>query len=58
MPMPEQYGLLLAGPTGYGIARMTCAVVGGITAAGLGRGDLPGAWRQVAEPLPEWINLS
>jgi ADP-ribosylglycohydrolase len=37
----------------------TCAIVGGITAAGLGDiSDLPGMWRQATEPLPEWINPS
>jgi ADP-ribosylglycohydrolase len=34
----------------------TCAIVGGITAAGLDPGDMPGAWQQATEPLPEWIN--
>lgn len=36
----------------------TCAIVGGITAAGLSPGQLPGPWRQATEPLPEWIGLS
>ena len=35
----------------------TCAIVGGITAAGLGPGHLPDAWLRATEPLPEWINL-
>jgi ADP-ribosylglycohydrolase len=37
---------------------ITCAIVGGITAAGLdGASDLPGAWLRATEPLPEWINF-
>ncbi|MES9536342.1 MULTISPECIES: ADP-ribosylglycohydrolase family protein [unclassified Actinomadura] len=36
----------------------TCAIVGGIIAAGLDLHDLPNAWRRVTEPLPEWINPS
>ena len=34
----------------------TCAIVGGITAAG--GGHLPAAWLRAAEPLPQWINPS
>jgi ADP-ribosylglycohydrolase len=34
----------------------TCAIVGGITAAGLGPSQLPDAWRRATEPLPAWIN--
>jgi ADP-ribosylglycohydrolase len=33
----------------------TCAIVGGITAAGAAR--LPETWLRAAEPLPEWISL-
>ncbi|MGH3242540.1 MAG: ADP-ribosylglycohydrolase family protein [Spirillospora sp.] len=33
----------------------TCAIVGGIIAAGLDPGELPGAWRRAAEPLPDWL---
>ena len=36
----------------------TCAIVGGIIAAGLDPGQLPDTWGQAAEPLPEWINHS
>ena len=36
----------------------TCAIVGGITAAGAGGGRLPAAWLRAAEPLPPWINPS
>lgn len=36
----------------------TCAIVGGITAAGLEPGGLPQGWLQAAEPLPRWINPS
>jgi ADP-ribosylglycohydrolase len=34
----------------------TCAIVGGITAAGLDPGRLPEPWLRATEPLPEWIN--
>ena len=33
----------------------TCAIVGGITAAGLTPSQLPDAWRRATEPLPAWI---
>lgn len=36
----------------------TCAIVGGITATGLGPGGLPDAWLRAAEPLPGWIEPS
>jgi ADP-ribosylglycohydrolase len=36
----------------------TCAIVGGITAAGLDSGHLPDTWRQATEALPEWVNHS
>lgn len=36
----------------------TCAIVGGITAAGLEPGGLPRKWLQAAEPLPRWISPS
>jgi ADP-ribosylglycohydrolase len=36
----------------------TCAIVGGIIAAGAGAGRLPAAWLRAAEPLPQWINPS
>jgi ADP-ribosylglycohydrolase len=36
----------------------TCAIVGGITAAGAGPGRLPEAWLRAAEPLPQWISPS
>ena len=36
----------------------TCAIVGGITAAGLDPGHLPDPWRQATEPLPDWIGPS
>jgi ADP-ribosylglycohydrolase len=36
----------------------TCAIVGGITAAGLDPGRLPGTWLRAAEALPEWIDPS
>ncbi|WP_433463566.1 ADP-ribosylglycohydrolase family protein [Spirillospora sp. CA-128828] len=34
----------------------TCAIVGGIVAAGIGPDHLPDAWRRTSEPLPDWIN--
>jgi ADP-ribosylglycohydrolase len=34
----------------------TCAIVGGITAAGLEPADLPRAWRHATEPLPGWLD--
>jgi ADP-ribosylglycohydrolase len=43
---------------GGGDIDTTCAIVGGITAAGLSPGHLPDTWRQATEPLPEWINPS
>jgi ADP-ribosylglycohydrolase len=36
----------------------TCAIVGGITAAGLGAGRIPDGWLRAAEPLPRWIEPS
>lgn len=36
----------------------TCAIVGGITAAGLDPGRLPRSWLRATEPLPQWINPS
>jgi ADP-ribosylglycohydrolase len=36
----------------------TCAIFGGITAAGLDPGDLPSTWLHAAEPLPEWVSSS
>jgi ADP-ribosylglycohydrolase len=36
----------------------TCAIVGGITAAGLESARLPEAWLRSAEPLPGWIGPS
>ena len=34
----------------------TCAIVGGIIAAGSVPGGLPEAWLQATEPLPQWIS--
>jgi ADP-ribosylglycohydrolase len=31
------------------------AIVGGILAARLGRGEIPSAWIEATEPLPEWL---
>jgi ADP-ribosylglycohydrolase len=36
----------------------TCAIVGGIVAAGAGRGALPGGWLEACEPLPGWIDAA
>lgn len=36
----------------------TCAIVGGIVAAGLSVDQLPSAWRQSLEPLPAWTGLA
>lgn len=35
----------------------TCAIVGGIIAAGTGHGSLPDTWLRATEPLPSWIAL-
>ncbi len=34
----------------------TCAIVGGIVAARVGRQGLPAAWRSACEPLPAWVD--
>jgi ADP-ribosylglycohydrolase len=36
----------------------TCAIVGGIIAAGLEHSRLPRAWLRAAEPLPQWLSRS
>lgn len=43
---------------GGGDVDTNCAIVGGITAAGLAPGELPGAWLQATEPLPGWADAS
>jgi ADP-ribosylglycohydrolase len=32
-----------------------CAIVGGIIAGRVGEEGIPAAWRQAAEPLPDWV---
>ncbi len=40
--------------SGLGDRDTTCAIVGGIVAAGLGTESIPAAWLQSREPLPTW----
>jgi ADP-ribosylglycohydrolase len=40
--------------SGLGDRDTTCAIVGGIVAAGVGIEGIPAAWLQSREPLPDW----
>lgn len=40
--------------SGLGDRDTTCAIVGGIVAAGSGSEGIPAAWLQAREPLPDW----
>jgi ADP-ribosylglycohydrolase len=36
----------------------TCAIVGGIVAAHVGRAGLPRSWQSACEPLPNWAQAA
>jgi hypothetical protein len=40
--------------SGFGDVDTTCAIVGGIVAAGVGASAIPPAWLAAREPLPPW----
>ncbi len=40
---------------GLGDVDTTCAITGGTVAARTGLADVPGAWRERREPLPDWF---
>lgn len=42
--------------SGLGDRDTTCAIVGGIVALNASREDIPEAWLQAREPLPDWIS--
>ncbi len=44
--------------SGFGDVDTTCAMVGGIIALSRGVEDIPAAWRQAREPLPNWPFVS
>ncbi|HYL43151.1 MAG TPA: ADP-ribosylglycohydrolase family protein [Ktedonobacteraceae bacterium] len=44
--------------SGFGDVDTTCAMVGGIIALSRGVEDIPVAWRQAREPLPNWPFVS
>ncbi|MER5638958.1 ADP-ribosylglycohydrolase family protein [Kitasatospora sp. NPDC002227] len=48
-------GALRACAAAGGDVDTTCAIVGGILAARLGAGAVPGRWKQLVEALPEWV---
>ncbi|MFJ5306647.1 ADP-ribosylglycohydrolase family protein [Streptomyces sp. NPDC088350] len=39
---------------GWGDRDTTCAIVGGVVAARTGTGDIPSAWREAREAIPDW----
>ncbi|QKW18426.1 ADP-ribosylglycohydrolase family protein [Kitasatospora sp. NA04385] len=40
---------------GLGDVDTTCAIAGGVIAAGTGLGGVPAAWRERCEALPQWV---
>lgn len=47
-------GALWTTAEGLGDVDTTCAITAGVVAARTGLADIPPAWLELAEPLPDW----